>query len=430
MFSYFFPPIGSVQAKRVSRFVRYLADYGWDAVVVASRGGHWASWDSESVKTVPQTVPVIRFPAFDHPGITHRAALVAKGLEAWKTFQESRRWTDRLRRRLEAFDRNHLCFPDDKNWWAANVRWHFRSLIKRFNPDVLWSTGDPWSNLVLTHTLSRQTGLPAVADVRDPWTWHPHRYWSSARHQRLEHEVLCGHAHVVTVTEGFRRRYLELYPELAGRIHLIRNGYEEADVAAPKPALSPVKIHYLGSLTTGDLEDVRKRTLFLFLKALRILREQQTPGADCVRVKVAGHNVIGSQKLVDQFGLNDQVSILGNLSHAEARALRVEADILLHVDMLYENHNSSFVAAKVYEYLAANRPILALVPEGSEAGDIILQKNRGVVCRVDDVESICAGLRKMLAGDFKYDPHSDISEFSCRHETRQLADLLGAVAPR
>jgi glycosyltransferase involved in cell wall biosynthesis len=267
-----------------------------------------------------------------------------------------------------------------------------------------------------------------VADIRDPWSWHPHGYWSSARHQRLEQEVLSGHSHVVTVTEGFRRKYLELYPELAGRIHLIRNGYEDADVGVPQPAFTPIKIHYLGSLTAGNLEDVRKRTLFLFLKALRMLGDAKLPGADGIRVKVAGHNVAATQKLVDQFDLNHQVSILGNLPHTEARKLREEADILLLVDMLYENRESTFIALKVYEYLAANRPILALLPEGSEAGEIILQKKRGVVCRVDDVESICAGLRRMLSGNFDYDPNSDISEFSCRNTTRQLAEVLAESA--
>jgi glycosyltransferase involved in cell wall biosynthesis len=427
MFSYYFPPMGGVEVQRVTRFVRHLPEFGWEPIVITSKGGHWNTYDESLLAGLPEGVDIVRFRAVNHPGIVHRTRLLEEGVNAWRAFQGSRKLGDRFRRRLEAYDRKHLCFPDEMNWWAANVRLYFGSLIRKFRPDVIWSTGPPWSNLLLSHKLGRNTGIPAVADIRDPWSWHPQCFWSSARHQCLERQVLTAHSHIVTVTEGFRSRYLQLYPEVVGRIYLIRNGYEDADLEIPRTTFSPVKIHYLGSLTAGNLEDVRKRTIFLFLKALRRLRQEGTPGVDTIRVKVAGRNVMASQKLVDTFGLNDQVHIMGTLPHHEARRLREEADVLLLIDMLYDNRDSTFIALKVYEYLAANRPILALLPEGSEAGEIICRAKRGVVCRVDDVEDIAKGITRILTGDFEYDPSSDVSEFSCRNATRQLAQVLENV---
>ena len=74
--------------------------------------------------------------------------------------------------------------------------------------------------------------------------------------------------------------------------------------------------------------------------------------------------------------------------------------------------------------MTASRPNLALLPEGSEAGEIICKAKRGVVCRVDDVEDIAKGITRILTGDFDYDPGSDISEFSCWNSTRQLTHRL------
>jgi len=426
--SYYFPPMAGVEVQRVTRFVRHLPDYGWEPVVVTSKGGHWNFHDESLLQSLPAHLVIRRVRAFNHPGVVHKLRLLEAGLDAWHGFQQSGKLLDRLRRRVDAFDVQHLCFPDEQNWWAWNAHQHCLSLVKTFQPDAIWATGPPWSNLVLSQRISRKTGILAVADIRDPWTWHPQGFWKGAGHRRLERDVLTGHAHVVTVTEGFRHRYAELYPELADRIHLIRNGFEDADLGTPKQTSSIVNIHYLGSLTAGNLKDVRKRTLFLFLKALQELRRRRTPGAEKIRVKVAGRNVEASRALVDELGLNDQVQILGPLPASEARALRDEADALLLVDMLYENRDSTFIALKVYEYLAANRPVLALLPPGSEAGKIILEKRRGVVCRVDDVESIATGLERLLQGDFEYDHDSDVSEFSCRNTTQQLAAVLTAAA--
>jgi len=428
--SYYFPPMAGVEVQRVTRFVRHLPQYGWEPAVVTSKGGHWNFHDESLLQSLPADINILRVRAVNHPGVVHKLRLLEAGLETWHGFQRSGKLRDRLRRRFDAFDTHRLCFPDEQNWWAWNARRGCRALVERFQPDAIWATGPPWSNLVLSHRISGETGIPAVADIRDPWTWHPQGLWKGERHGRLEGDVLNGHAHVVTVTEGFRRRYAELYPELAGRIHLIRNGFEDADLGTPGQAPSIVNIHYLGSLTTGNLKDVRKRTLYLFLKALQALRLQGTPGAEQIRVKVAGRNVEASQTLVDELGLNDQVQILGPLPASEARALRDEADALLLVDMLYENSDSTFIALKVYEYLAANRPILALLPPGSEAGKIILEKRRGIVCRVDDVDSIATGLQRLLQGDFEYDHNSDVSEFSCRNATQQLAAVLTAAASR
>jgi glycosyltransferase involved in cell wall biosynthesis len=427
--SYYFPPMGGVEVKRVTRFVRHLPEFGWDPIVVTSKGGHWNAFDESLLTELPEGLDIIRFRAINHPSVVHRSRLLEEeGVNAWQEFRRSRKLLDRFRRRLETYDEKHLCFPDDKNWWAANVQWHFRSLIRKFKPDVIWATGPPWSNLVLSHWLSRKTGIPAIADIRDPWSWHPQRLWAGARQQPLEREVLAGHAHVVTVTEGFRNRYAQLYPELSNRLHLIRNGFEDSDFGKPKSRIHAATFCYVGSLTAGNLKDVRKRTLYLFLKALGTLRDKQEPGIEGIRIKVAGRNVNASQALVDEMGLNDRVCILGALPTSEARKLREEADVLILIDMLYENRDSTFIALKVYEYLAANRPILALLPEGSEAGEIIRKAKRGVVCRVDDVEDIANGIRRLLTNAFEYDPTSDVSEYSVLNTTRQLAEILDAIA--
>ena len=426
MMSYYFPPMGGAEVQRVTRFAKYLPEFGWEPIMLTTQGGGHTGRDESLLQRLPAAVPIERIPSVEHPTTILTLRRFEKRENGGQERRATRRLWDELVRRVSAFDRKHLCFPDPMNWWAWRAGLHIESLVKKYRPDILWATGYPWSTLCLLAKAANKTGLPAVGDIRDPWSWHPHGYWDSERHKLLERKTLLSLSHLVTVTEGLRRRYLCLYPELHERICTIRNSFEDADRRPAKARQVPSLFCYVGSLTKGNLKDQRKQTLDTFLRALRLSIDRRVDGCCQLRVGVAGQGVDRTQSLVNEYGLQDAVQIHGSLPHDKARELRACADVLLVVMGIGEG-TESYVPLKVYEYLAANRPILALLPEGSEAGAIIIQKKRGVVCRANDVESICSGLRRMLSSDFEYDPQSDVSEFSCRNTTSQLAEVLNQV---
>jgi len=425
--SYYFPPMGGAEVQRVTRFVRYLPQFNWNPIVVTNKAGYWHSCDPTLLKTLPRNVSIVRIRAINHPGIVHRDRLLREGSNVWESFNKSRKLFDRFRRRLELFDRRHLCFPDENNLWAMHVYLRVRSLIRHFKPHVLFATGFPWSNLELLVKIHNNTGIPAVGDIRDPWSWHPLGHWNTERHQRLEQKLLTGLPYLVTVTRGVKCEYETIYPAIKNRITLIRNGYEIEDCFSAKTKGPVISFAYLGSLSLGDGRSTKRQTLYPFLQAMAKLRREAMAGLEHIQVTVAGNNVEGSRPLVSELQLGNQIKILGHLPADQARHLRETADVLLLV-MGNGPKAETYVPLKVYEYLAANRPILAMLPEGSEAGNIILRKQRGVVCRIDDVEDIADGIRRILNGDFEYDPDSDVSEYSCLRATEKLAELFDRLA--
>jgi glycosyltransferase involved in cell wall biosynthesis len=408
--------MGNVEVQRVTRFVCHLPHFGWDPVVLtAGRDAH-PHRDESLLMLLPPSVPIVRI-----ADITHPSTMLA-------TRPQKSALLDGLRRRVVRLDRQHFCFPDPMNWWARRAARHARRMIRTHRPDVLWSTGYPWSVLCLLAKVASESGLPSIGDIRDPWSWHPRRFWDSERHRRLERSTLLSFSHVVSATDGLNRRYQQLYPELRGRITTVRNSFDDADVNAAKPRAIPSLFSYVGSLSTGDVKDPVTQTLDPFLKALRLCLDRNVDGSDRIRVQAAGQGVERTQSLVAEYRLNDRVRLQGPVPQADARALRAKADVLVVV-MGNGDGSEAFVPLKIYEYLAANRPILALLPRGSEAGEIIRKKKRGVVCRVDDLESICDGIRRILAGDFEYDLNADLAEFSARSTAAQLAGLLERVTP-
>ena len=423
MFSYYFPPMGGAEVQRVFRFARHLPEFGWQPIVVTTNAKGHTGQDESLLEMLPPEVVVERIPTVVHPSELIASVYRDCSLAKWQEFRTSNRLVHRLLRKLSALDRKHLCFPDPMNWWAWRARIHVARLVRKHQPDVLWATGYPWSTLWLLAKATKKAGIPAIGDVRDPWSWHPQGFWASPRHKTAEASVFREFFHLVVVTEGVRRQYSSLYPDMGERITVIRNGFEAEDQQPPKDGPQFLRWNYLGSLSASNPKGLKGRSLFTFAQALQQVRKRGLPGAREIRVTVAGNGVARSQSVFDELGLTACVVIKGSLPLGEARALRTAADVLIVV-MGDGVGSGTFVPLKVYEYLAANRPILALLPEGSEAGEIICRARRGVVCRVDDVEDIAKGITRILTGDFDYDPGSDISEFSCWNSTRQLTHRL------
>ena len=215
--SYYFPPMGGVEVQRVTRFVRHLPGRGWQPVVVSTRGGFHTSWDHARLRDLPSELSVVRVRAPEHGPSVRRTERLAQGADVEQRFRDSRRLGDRLARRLEAFDRRYLCFPDEKNWWALAALLPAMRELRKCQADVVLATGFPWSTLALGARLSRLTGVPLVVDMRDSWTTDPRGWWSSPRHRRLERQVFEAADQIVCATDTMRVQYEQLYLGLSFR---------------------------------------------------------------------------------------------------------------------------------------------------------------------------------------------------------------------
>jgi glycosyltransferase involved in cell wall biosynthesis len=266
---------------------------------------------------------------------------------------------------------------------------------KRF--DCVITSSPPQSGHLIGLAL-RHHGLPWIADLRDGWTFEPgvQRFppgWRRTVNGRLERAVLSRADVVVGVTQPIAD---DLHERVNQRAVTITNGFDPDELsnlgAAAAPAAAvPGKytLAYTGTLSYGGASGASSEPL---LDAVRRLRAHDPDGADRLDLVFAGPTSSAEAAQLGSADLRGSVRVLGPLPHAEALCLQRRADALL---LIADPQRKSMATGKLYEYLAARRPILVL-GEHSVAAQIVAEAGAGIVAPVHDPVAIEAALSRLL----------------------------------
>jgi len=283
------------------------------------------------------------------------------------------------------------------SWLPAAIR-VVRRLVARGDVDCVVTTGPPES-LHLTG-LALGSRRPAwLADFRDGWSFEPLREPFPTALQRrldaaLERRVVRRADALVAATQpiadDFRRRY-------GVNAVTVTNGYDpRLDAAAEKAILPSLPEDRRLIVHTGALSGPRGRDARPFLEALqRLVDDEPRVGSEIVLVQ-AGPTLPGDEPLLAALGQRGLALTLGVVPRPSAIALQRRAAVLV----LLTSGEVSQSTGKLYEYLAAGRPILALAAQ-NEAARIVSQTNTGVSVPPDDVGAIAAALRSAAAGELE-----------------------------
>ena len=398
--SYYFPPHAGMGALRVDRLADYLLRAGHEVEVVAARG--------PNAGAVPPLEPVFADAAYTRwldinyasdqasrlknwilspmqfPGGTE-AAVRSQGRDGGQL--RPARGPGELLSRLDRLYRHCLNIPDDKVGWLPFALRAGGRRARAFQPDVIYASSPPPSALVAAAWLSRRLGVPWVAEIRDRWAddpYDPRPRWRMALDRRLERRVLTSARGIVTVSETWAQAYRELYGKPTA---VITNGFSpedydnqpaEAPPEAPPGDRERLRIVYTGVVYAG-------RDPAPLFRALACLG----PAADGIRIEFCGGP--GGAILADaaQHGVARHVLVREQVPHGEAVALQCGADVLL---LLQWNNPSEAgnIPGKLFEYLGARRPILALGFDGGEMARIVQERKAGLLA--NDPQAIAAQL--------------------------------------
>jgi glycosyltransferase involved in cell wall biosynthesis len=244
-------------------------------------------------------------------------------------------------------------------------------------------------------TLQRRHRLPWVADFRDPWIAlsfrTPPSAWHRARQAALEREVL-EHADAVQVASTSHRRTLGHASGAridGARVTHLPNGWEGADAGPAAEAASADRFLLVWTGTLSQMPDTD-----VFLEAVHEVLKRQPAARRTLRARLAGPFESWHADRAVALGLTGIVDFPGPLPHAESRALQRGADMLL----LWKPRGApTMVPGKLYEYLAAGRPILAVLPADDEAAELA-RRGGAVVTAPGDREALAAEIeRRWLA---------------------------------
>jgi glycosyltransferase involved in cell wall biosynthesis len=419
--SYYYPPGFPVGYERILKFRKYLPEHGYDSVVVGTRVLGGSSWDqSQRVYRTSELAMIyrrlLRAMVGEQSGGGDRPA--PRGMSEGSRLQGIRDWL------LE-----WIFIPDLHVLWLPFAVWTGMRAMRREKVDVIVATSGPETNLLVGLLLSLWSGKPLIADFRDGWIFEPLRPFLRTNCFRkfidglLEKCVVLHSAAVTTVseplTEYFRRRY-GLSPE---RAVTITNGFDSddwSDVLPRRRTDSRFRI-----VNTGSFGLSRSTTdpMVFFDAVARLPVDVRSR----LEVLLIGNLLEREQKAVEERGLGDVVHILSPVPKKEALGYQLSADALL----LMIGSDLSVATTKLFEYLVARRPILAVGLEGAAACRIIRAAGAGMQLPPDDPDSMATVLANLVrTGKAIAVPEngSDLGAYDRRHLAGRLASLADAVA--
>lgn len=372
MIAYHFPPLaGSSGIQRTLRFVQHLPRLGWEPIVLSADPRAYERTSDDLLREIPEGTSVTRAFALD---TARHLSLKGRYIAA---MARPDRWV---------------------SWKYAGVREGMR-LIKQFKPDVIWSTYPIATAHIIAAELHKQSGIPWVADFRDPMaqenyprdpvTW---RQFESIERRAMEFASLS-----LFTTSGAANVYRKRYPDACQRIHVLENGYDEesfsdAETDVVGKPLNPGKITLLHS---GIVYPSERDPTQLF-QALRELKATDPELINRLRIRfrAAVHDEL-LRDLAKEHEVEANVEVLPSIPYRQALAEMLNADVLLVMQAANCNQQ---IPAKIYEYLRSGKPILGLTdPEGDTAG-VLREAGCDAIAKLDAVPEIYRQLRVLLAG--------------------------------
>lgn len=411
--AYDFPPRGATGVIRVTKFVRYLPEFGWQPVVVAAavRGG---MIDEALLAQLPPDLEVIRVENRFAPGNAVAGRHAARPTPGARLRQLLRR----------------LFIPDPQLLWVPGVVRAAAQRIEQGDIDALMTTAPPYSVHVAGLWLKRRfPRLPWLMDLRDIWSENPTIPDPLTYKLQAAWERACLHHadHVTTATDGQRDLILRSFELPPAQLSTITNGFDPADVPAllSAPDRAPLRLTHVGSLVGNRA--TATRGLFA---ALERLAAQGITAAD-LEVRLVGvfdpAVYQWSQPLVER-GI---VQMVPFMPYAEAVREMTAAHVLL---LIAANDREGRLSHpnKLFEYFALGRPILALTPEG-DVSRLVREADAGEAIPPLDVDRVVAALQRLIVGHRAGTrgsvaaDSSRFARFERRELTRQLADRLDAL---
>lgn len=420
--AYYWPPAGGPGVQRWLKFVKYLPDFDMEPIVYVPENATYPIIDHDLVDQVNKNATVLKQPIkepyklasiFSKKSTTTISSGIIKAAKK-QSFIE----------KILLYVRGNFFIPDARIGWVNPSVDYLSNYIKTNAVDVIITTGPPHSMHLIGLELQKRFAVKWIADFRDPWTsigYHKELKLtdkSAQKHKDLEKEVLTKADTILTTSFTTKQEFAEITQQ---PIHVITNGYDIETIE--KPALSTkFTISHIGSLLT-------KRNPRILWKALKEILKENKQFRNDFQLQLVGKVSSEIIDTIKEFKLDMYLNVIGYVSHTEALKYQRSSQVLLLIEIdSYET--IGIIPGKLFEYMAAERPILAIGPVKSDVERIIKDTNAGKYFNYDHLEEVKQYIldcyQKYQQNDLKV--HGiGLQYYSRKKLTEKLAEIIKSI---
>ena len=409
--TYYWPPTGGSGVQRWVKFSKYLPQFGWQPVIYTPENPEQLARDESLLADIPACAEVIKTHITEPYAVYRRLTGGKPGEEVNPVNAQKKSW----KKRLSLWIRGNCFIPDPRIGWVRPSVRYLKKYLREHPVDAVVTTGPPQSMHLIGRGLKRALGVRWIADFRDPWTemfYYKHLGLTAAsdrRQHRLEQSVLDEADAVISVTPLVQK---DFQAKTKTPVVLITNGFDEDDfpeLSAPDREIKFRLVHtglFAADGNPLNLWDALARRCvadpaFRARLEIRLAGKVDAAVTDAIRAR----------------GLGDNLVELGYLPHDETVREQRAADILL-LPLRQEPEYAKVLPGKIFEYLAARRPVLGIGQEDGAAAAVLRDAGAGEMFDWDKQDELLAFL------DAEHPQTTDIKKYTRRALTAQLIQIL------
>lgn len=418
--TYYWPPAGGPGVQRWLKFVKYLRDFDIDPIVYVPENPDYPMLDNSLVQEIPEDITVLKSKIFEPYFLAKMfskkdTSKISSGIIADEKKQSALQKT-------MLYIRGNFFIPDARRFWVKPSVNYLSKYISENKIDTVITTGPPHSVHLIGLKLKKKLNITWLADFRDPWTqigYHDKLRLSQSskkKHLALENKVLNTADEIIVTSYTTKSEFKKITEK---PITVITNGYDTVPEEVEVNKEDQFTISHIGSLLSGR----NPKVLWECLNQLVNENEEFAIDFQLKLIGAVSEDVINSIK---KYELDPYLEISGYVPHDEALKIQRSASVLLLIEINSED-TKGIIPGKLFEYMAAKRPILAIGPKDWDVIQILEKTNSGVFFDYDDsikLKEYIQQLYHLYKTNQLNSNSTNIEEYSRKSLTKQLAKLL------
>ena len=413
--TYYWPPAGGSGVQRWLKFVKYLQNFDVEPIVYTVDDVNYPKEDKSLINEIPKGIEVLKQPIWEPTDIMF-----------WKNKnQQKKDISNSTNNGVLSFVRGNFFIPDPKVFWVKPSVEYLQKYLKSNKVDLIISTGPPHSMHLIAQKLKKKTGVKWLADFRDPWTdlYYNKEFkqlsFAKKKNKKLETSVFKNADCVLTVSNSLKKEFAKS----ASRVEVITNGFDDEVLTDNTIELDKkFTISYIGLLP-------KQSNPKLFFKVLRELCLENDDFKNDLKLNFIGDISEEVKQEIQKNNLQENTSFDGYVPHKKAIEYQKKSQVLL---LLIPNVKNSdgILTGKLFEYLTAKRPILAIGSVTGDLSEVLKNTNAGVVVGFNDENTLISEIKGLYhqykKGNLTLDS-KNIEQFHRKELTKKLSEIIKTI---